>query len=120
MINASNFEKLPPQEYMGVSKFLGIRSSNLLPIFVVQRMCPETPCRDPSFVQQVKSTITKSVSTTKTKTARHVLIDSQPFGFGDKEIRPDCPYKGKTPKDEANVAAEIRFVGIDPWLPGRE
>ena len=49
---------------------------------------------------------------------RHALVDGPPPRLWDEEIRPNRPCKRETAKDEADVAAEIRFVGVDaaePW-----
>lgn len=48
---------------------------------------------------------------------RHALVDGSSSGLGDEKVRPDRPQERKTSKDEADVAAEVRFVGIDATGP---
>lgn len=49
---------------------------------------------------------------------RHALVDGPSSGLGDEEIRPDRPCNRETSKDEADVASQIRLVGVDATSSG--
>ena len=81
----------------------------------------EIPRRYSLFVQQVEPSKHKHAlrKNDKTEKDNHALVDGPPSGLGNEEVRPDRPRKRETPEDEADVASEIRFVGVDATSSGR-